>query len=244
MTAFPPPWTGGEFPPPEGLPGGTPGCGFPPGPPVCVLVRGVSGWSDDGPAMCVGMLGARPAGAPLPEATAGLVASAIVAQAQSKSAPRRARMPPLKASLSANPCASLSRCDAKTRHFGCNRSGQQRIRDARKRFPLSSCYITLIEWLILTAVYHVAGNDSESRSYRWLNGEPLAFVVPEVSLPSRFHRALEKPLRSLFSSARSHPHINGIGAFLSHIAVIGVDSARLVINFDVLVFVRHARSNA
>jgi len=45
-------------------------------------------------------------------------------------------MPLLIASLKANPCAPLSRYDGKTRHFGCNRSGQQRFRHRRKRFPL------------------------------------------------------------------------------------------------------------
>ena len=47
----------------------------------------------------LGVPGGMGSGAP----TTGLVASAIVAQAQSNSAPRRARMPLLKTSLCANP---------------------------------------------------------------------------------------------------------------------------------------------
>jgi hypothetical protein len=71
--------------------------------------------------------------------TTGLVASAIVAQAQSKSAPRRASEPLLKAALKANPCAPLSRYDANYRHFGYNWSGQQRFPTGRKHFRAGPC---------------------------------------------------------------------------------------------------------
>ena len=43
---------------------------------------------------------------------------------------------PVDSRVESQPCAPLSRFDANNRHFGCNRSGQQRFPRGRKRFRL------------------------------------------------------------------------------------------------------------